>query len=60
MADIDVVKKSSNSWLWILIALVVLALVLWFVMGRSSVPQTGFQLYPSGSPLVAAATAFRA
>ena len=33
MADIDVVKKGSRAWLWIVIALVIL-LALWFVMGR--------------------------
>ena len=37
MADIDVVKKGSTSWLWIVIALIVLALIMWFVMGRGPV-----------------------
>ena len=35
MADIDVVKKGSSWWMWILavIVAVVLVLVLWSVMG---------------------------
>ena len=35
MADIDVVKKGSSSWMWILavVAAVVLLFVLWSVMG---------------------------
>ena len=44
MADIDVVKKGSSSWLWIVIALVVLAIILWFVMRGDAVPQAGFLL----------------
>ena len=44
MADIDVVKKGSSSWLWIVIALVVLALILWFVMRGDPAPQTGVLL----------------
>jgi hypothetical protein len=35
MANIDVVKKGSHLWLWIMLA-VVIALVLWFVLGKSS------------------------
>ena len=50
MADIDVVKKGSNTWLFILIALVLLAVILWFLMGSNSdVPQTGFHLDASGT-----------
>lgn len=44
MADIDVVKKGSGSWLWIVIALVVLALILWFMMSGDPAPQTGLLL----------------
>jgi hypothetical protein len=41
MADIDVVKKRSNVWLWI-VALAILAVVLFalFAMGDNS-PTTG-------------------
>jgi bacteriorhodopsin len=35
MANIDVVKKGSRLWLWIMLA-VVIVLVLWFVLGSSS------------------------
>ena len=34
MADIDVVKKGSHTWMWILLA-VVIALILWFVVSGS-------------------------
>ena len=34
MADIDVVKKGSRAWLWVLM-LIVLALVLWFIMANA-------------------------
>ena len=32
MADIDVVKKGPNIWLWILVAVVALAFMTWFMM----------------------------
>jgi hypothetical protein len=35
MADIDVVKKGSNLWLWIMLV-IALALILWFVLGGSA------------------------
>jgi hypothetical protein len=41
MADIDVVKKSSHVWLWILIALVVVV-ALFFLFGRGSETRSGF------------------
>jgi hypothetical protein len=47
MADIDVVKKGSRVWLWVLM-LVVLALVLWFAMAGSNTPQTGFMFDEGG------------
>jgi len=49
MADIDVVKKGSNTWLWILLA-VVIALVLWFVLSGSHgrTAQTGMRFDRSG------------
>jgi len=50
MADIDVVpKKGTNVWLWIIAALVVLA-ILWAVLasGRSDTGQTTGQLLDSG------------
>jgi bacteriorhodopsin len=56
MADIDVVKKGSSSWLWIVIALIVLAVILWFVMGRNSAPQTGLHL-EQGTPALTLAPA---
>jgi hypothetical protein len=34
MADIDVVKKGSHLWLWIMLAIVI-ALILWFVLAGS-------------------------
>jgi lipopolysaccharide export system protein LptC len=52
MADIDVVKKSSNTWLWLILALVVIALVAWFVMGGRRTTQTGLlrmNVVPSSS-----------
>jgi bacteriorhodopsin len=51
MADIDVVKKSSTAWVWILAAILVIAFIIWFAMGRSTAPQAGFLLHPA-APLV--------
>lgn len=42
MADIDVVKKGSRAWLWVVV-LLVLALVVWFMMAGSNT-QTGLNL----------------
>ena len=39
MADIDVVKKSSNMWIVWLIAAVALILILWAVFGSRSTRQ---------------------
>ncbi len=36
MADIDVVPKHrSNVWLWIVLAIIVLALIIWAIAGRA-------------------------
>ena len=36
MADIDVVPKHrSNAWLWIVLAIVVIALLIWAFAGRT-------------------------
>lgn len=42
MADIDIVPKQRSSylWLWIILALVVLA-VLWYVLSRDDTPAVG-------------------
>ena len=40
MANIDVVKKRSNVWLWV-IALVILAVVLFALFGMGDGPATG-------------------
>jgi len=44
MADIDVVKKGSNTWLWIVLVLAAVALILWFAVARNHAPQTGFRI----------------
>ena len=33
MTEIDVVKKSSRAWLWVLIALVIIAVLFFLVRG---------------------------
>jgi len=48
MADIDVVKKSSNTWLWILLAIVAVAAIVWFMSSRGTARQTGMRLDPAG------------
>ena len=52
MADIDVVKKGSRSWIWIVLV-VILALVAWLAF-RGNRPRTVGQL-ESGRPAIAAA-----
>jgi hypothetical protein len=42
MADIDVVKKGSRTWLWVVL-LLVLALIIWFMMAGTNT-QTGLNL----------------
>ena len=55
MADIDVVqqRRSGSAWLWIVIAIVVLA-VLWLAFGRSGAPSHTGALIETGAPLLAA------
>ena len=55
MADIDVVKKGTSVWIWILLA-VVLAVVLWFVLGMNRTETTTGQLHGT-QPLAAGALA---
>jgi hypothetical protein len=54
MADIDIVPKrrTGSAWLWIVIAIVVIAL-LWLAFGRGGHTQTG-ALIETGAPLLAA------
>jgi hypothetical protein len=49
MADIDVVKKGSHVWLWIVLAIVI-ALVLWYVMAgsRTRSATAGFRMDQGG------------
>jgi hypothetical protein len=49
MADIDVVKKGSHTWLWIMLAIVI-ALILWFVLSGSHgrTAQTGMRFDRTG------------
>jgi hypothetical protein len=48
MADIDIVpRRRTSTWMWILLALVVLV-VLWAVMGRGDAPPSSGSLLPSG------------
>jgi hypothetical protein len=53
MADIDVVKRGSRAWIWILVA-IILAVVLWFMMAGTE-PRVGNRLDIGGQPLAAAA-----
>ena len=55
MADIDVVKKGSSAWVWVLLALALVAVVLWFVMSGDSTPQAGFNQFDPGAHPFAAA-----
>jgi hypothetical protein len=57
MADIDVVKKGSNTWLWIVLVLAAVALIIWFATARSHAPQTGFNLDNGFESTVAAVVA---
>jgi len=51
MADIDIVPKHrSNTWIWIVLAIVVIGLVIWATMGRGSATRSGNNLLPGGSP----------
>ena len=52
MADIDVVKRGSRVWIWILVG-IILAVVLWFMMAGTE-PRVGHRLEMGGQPLVAA------
>jgi len=55
MADIDVVKKGSRTWLWVLIVLAALVL-LWFFMANdgTTAQQTGQRIMEGGQPQLAA------
>jgi len=56
VADIDVVKKSSNTWLWIVIAIAVVV-ALWFMMAGRGNEQRAGSAINGGQPLAAALTA---
>jgi len=49
MADIDVVPKHrTNTWLWIVLAIIVIAILIWAFARR---PHTTAQLQPSSAHL---------
>jgi bacteriorhodopsin len=50
MEEIDVVKKGSMAWLWIVLAIAAVALVVWMMMGGNPAPQTGLLLGPAFEP----------
>ena len=52
MAEIDVVKKGSKAWVWILLAIAVL-LALWFLMAGNNPPRTAYTI-EGGQPHAAA------
>ncbi len=58
MVDIDVVKKGSNLWLWIVLA-VVIGLALWFMLAGSGtgVNGSGTRLNDGARPALIAAPA---
>ena len=42
MADIDVVpKRRSLTWMWILAAIVIVAVLLWAIMGNNEAARVG-------------------
>jgi uncharacterized integral membrane protein len=49
MANIDVVKKRSNVWLWV-IAVVILAIVLFALFGMRNAPTGGTPVSHLRSP----------
>lgn len=51
MADIDVQRKSSPTWLWWLLGLLVLGLILWALLGRGDDVDTADVVEPA--PVVA-------
>ena len=53
MADIDVVKKGSHTWLWIIIILVIL-LAVFFLFARNPETRTGVLNEKGGQPFAAA------
>jgi len=61
MADIDVVKKGSHLWLWIVLAIVI-ALVLWYVLAGSGArsQQTGLRIDRGARPAPIAAELYAA
>jgi len=51
MADIDVVpKRRSLTWVWILAAIVILALVVWALTGNRSSTRVGVVIPSIASP----------
>jgi hypothetical protein len=48
MADIDIVpKRNSMTWVWVLLAIVLVAFLVWAMMGRGDAPGSG-SLHPDG------------
>ena len=48
MQQIDVVKKGSMAWLWIVIALAAIAILLWVMMGGDNPTTTTGQIFEGG------------
>jgi hypothetical protein len=50
MTEIDVVKKSSRVWLWIVMAILVLAALFFMTRGGSDNTRTGHLIDHRGQP----------
>jgi bacteriorhodopsin len=56
MADLDVVpKRGTKLWLWVVLAVVIIA-ILWMAFGRRSSPATG-QMHDNSGHLMPSASA---
>jgi hypothetical protein len=45
MADIDIVpKRRSSTWMWVLLAAIIVALIVWMMAGSADVPSSGANL----------------
>ena len=56
MADIDIVpKRHSSTWMWVVLAIVVIGLIWWMTAGGTQNPTTTGSILPATIDLASAA-----
>lgn len=57
MAEIKVEPKRGMGWIWVVVAVIALALIIWLLLGRNTadtvtIPTTGAVIFEAAAPVL--------